>query len=167
MGQQMHYIANKGLGFDKENRVLLTLRGRISSSANHSSLPSSRKHPGVLGVATSSSIMGRDMPHVTGKVENNEGAMTDLGFNLMPVGDDFISVMGIEVVTRPRFLASAADRRRRRVHRQRGLRARRWAGTSRWASASGSAWPAWPRARDRRRQGFQLQIAAHATSSRS
>ena len=28
MGQQMRYIANKGLGFDKENRVLLTLRGR-------------------------------------------------------------------------------------------------------------------------------------------
>ena len=42
--------------------------------------------------------MGRDMPHVTGKVENNDGAMTDLGFSLMPVGDDFIPVMGIELV---------------------------------------------------------------------
>ena len=28
MGQQMRFIASKGLGFDKENRVLLTLRDR-------------------------------------------------------------------------------------------------------------------------------------------
>jgi putative ABC transport system permease protein len=98
MGQQMRFIANKGLGFAKENRLLLTLRdpnlvGRESLIATEL-----EKQRGVLGVATTSTIMGRDMPQVTGKVENNEGAMTDLGFNLIPVGDDFIPVMGIDVV---------------------------------------------------------------------
>lgn len=98
MGQQMHFIANKGLGFDKQNRVLLTLRDRDLVEREALIVTELEKQPGVLGVATTQTIMGRDMPKVTGKIENNEGTMTDLGFNLLPVGDDFISVMGIEVL---------------------------------------------------------------------
>jgi putative ABC transport system permease protein len=97
MGEQMRFIANKGLGFDKENRVLLTLRKPDLVEREAFVATELEKHPGVLGVATSVTIMGRDMPNVTGKAENNEGVMTDLGFNLLPVGDDFIPVMGIEV----------------------------------------------------------------------
>jgi putative ABC transport system permease protein len=98
MGQQMRFIANKGLGFDKQNRVLVTLRDRHLVEREAMITAELEKNPGVLGVATSNTIMGRDMPHVTGKAENNEGVMTDLGFNLFPVGDDFMTVMGIEVV---------------------------------------------------------------------
>jgi len=98
MGQQMRFIATKGLGFDKENRVLLTLRDRDLVERETLIATELEKHPGVLGVATTSTIMGRDMPRGSGKVENNEGVMTDLAFSFMPVGDDFISVMGIEVV---------------------------------------------------------------------
>jgi putative ABC transport system permease protein len=98
MGQQMRYISNKALGFDKDNRVLLTLRDRSLIERESLIANELEKNPGVLGVATSATMMGRDMPHVTGKAENNEGVMTDLGFNLFPVGDNFIKVMGIEVV---------------------------------------------------------------------
>ena len=98
MGQQMRFIASKGLGFDKQNRVLVTLRGRDLVEREALIATEIEKHPGVLGVATSSTIMGRDMPLGTGRVENNEGAMTDLGFSFITVGDDFIPVMGIELV---------------------------------------------------------------------
>jgi putative ABC transport system permease protein len=98
MGQQMRFIASKGLGFDKENRVLLALRDRSLVERESLIANELKKRPGVLGVATSTTMMGRDMPHMTGKAENNEGVMTDLGFNYFPVGDDFIPVMGIEVV---------------------------------------------------------------------
>ncbi len=97
MGQQMRFIANKGLGFDKQNRVLLTLRGRELVEREALIATELKKQPGVLGVATSATIMGRDMPLVTGKVQNNEGAMTDFGFSMFPVSDDFIPVMGIEL----------------------------------------------------------------------
>jgi putative ABC transport system permease protein len=98
MGQQMRYIANLGLGFDKENRLLVTLRDRDVVSRESTIATELEKLPGVLAVATTNVIMGGDFPHVNGKVENQEGAMTDLGFNLMPIGNDFIPVMGIEVV---------------------------------------------------------------------
>jgi putative ABC transport system permease protein len=98
MGQQMRFIASKGLGFDKENRVLLTLRDPDLVQREALIAAELGKQPGVVGVATSATIMGRDMPQVTGKVENNEGVMTDFGFSMFTVGDDFIPVMGIELV---------------------------------------------------------------------
>ena len=98
MGQQMRYIANLGLGFDKENHVLVTLRDRNVVEREAMIATELEKHPGVLGVATANTMMGRDMPMVTGKAENNEGVMTDIGFSFFPVGDKFISVMGIEVL---------------------------------------------------------------------
>ncbi|HVQ15686.1 MAG TPA: ABC transporter permease, partial [Vicinamibacterales bacterium] len=98
MGQQMHFIANKSLGFDKQNRVLVTLRDRSLVERESMIVNELEKHPGVLGVATSNTIMGRDMPHVTGKAENDQGVMTELNFSFFPVGDDFIPVMGIDVV---------------------------------------------------------------------
>jgi putative ABC transport system permease protein len=98
MGQQMRFIASKGLGFDKENRVLLTLRDRSLVERESLIATELEKRPGVVGVATTSFIMGRDIPLATGKVESKDGAMSDLGFGLMFVGDDFIPVMGIELV---------------------------------------------------------------------
>ena len=98
MGQQMRFIASKGLGFDKENRVLFTLRGRDLVAREALIVAELEKHPSVRGVATSSTIMGRDMPLLTGKVENDAGAMTNFGFSLMTVSDDFIPVMGIELI---------------------------------------------------------------------
>ncbi|MEO8016572.1 MAG: FtsX-like permease family protein [Pseudomonadota bacterium] len=98
MSEQMRFIASIGLGFDKENRVLLTLRDRDLVGRESLIATELGKQPGVLGVATTSFIMGRDIPHGTGKVQNNDGAMTDLDFSLLFVGDDFIPVMGIELV---------------------------------------------------------------------
>jgi putative ABC transport system permease protein len=98
MGQQMRFIANQGLGFGKENRVLVTLHGPKLVARETLITTELEKYPGVLEVATSSTIMGRDMPLLSGKIENNEGAMSDLGFNFMWVSDNFIPVMRIELV---------------------------------------------------------------------
>jgi putative ABC transport system permease protein len=78
--------------------VLLTLRGREFVEREKLVSAELQKIPGVVGVATSSFIMGRDIPGGTGKAESNDGAMTDLRFSMLFVGDDFIPVMGIEVL---------------------------------------------------------------------
>ena len=98
MSQQMRFIASKGLGFDKENRLLLTLRGADLIEREDLIATELEKHPGVLGVATCTRIMGSDIGLANGKAENNEGVMTDFPFSLTTVGDNFIPVMGIELV---------------------------------------------------------------------
>jgi putative ABC transport system permease protein len=98
MGQQLRFIEAKGLGFEKENRVLLTLRGADLIEREELIATELEKNPGVLGVAMSGAMMGQDMGILTGKVENNEGATVDFGFSLNALGQDFISVMGIEIV---------------------------------------------------------------------
>lgn len=98
MGQQMRFIASKGLGFDKENRVLVTLRGREVVAREAVIATELAKHPGVLGVTTSITVMGRDMPRGTGRVQDDAGAMTNFGFSFLMVGDNFIPVMGMELV---------------------------------------------------------------------
>jgi putative ABC transport system permease protein len=98
MGQQMRFIADKGLGFDKENRLLVTLRGTDLIERENTVAVELEKLPGVLGATTSQSIMGRNIGIVTGKAENNEGATVDFGFSVTTVGDDFVPVMGIELV---------------------------------------------------------------------
>jgi putative ABC transport system permease protein len=98
MGQQMRFIASKGLGFDKENRIVLTLRDPKLVEREALIEAELEKQPGVLGVATTSFIMGRDIPIANGRIESGAGATADLGFGLLLVGDDFIPVMGIELV---------------------------------------------------------------------
>ena len=161
MGQQMRYIANKGLGFEKENRVLLTLRDRSLIERESLIANELEKHPGVLGVATSATIMGRDMPHVTGKAENDEGVMTDIGFGLFPVGDNFIEVMGIEVVKGRDFSRRLlTDVGAAYIVNETFVRAMGWEEPIGKRIGIGAGWRI-PGTRDRRGQGLQLQIAAH------
>lgn len=98
MSQQMRFIAHQGLGFGKDNRLLVVLRGRELVEREQMIAAELGKHPGVLGVATAVTLMGRDIPHAAGKAENNQGVMVDLGFSMLPVGDDFTRVMDIELV---------------------------------------------------------------------
>ncbi|HEX5045818.1 MAG TPA: FtsX-like permease family protein [Gammaproteobacteria bacterium] len=98
MGQQLRFVASKGLGFEKENRVLFTMRGADLIEREELIATELEKNPGVQGVAMSASIMGQDVGILTGKVENEEGRIVDFGFSLTTVGDDYIPVMGIEIV---------------------------------------------------------------------
>ncbi|HZF29495.1 MAG TPA: FtsX-like permease family protein [Gammaproteobacteria bacterium] len=98
MGQQLRFIASKGLGFEKENRVLVTVRGADVIEREELIATELEKNPRVLGVTTAAAMMGQNMGILTGKVENNEGAIIDFGFSLNTVGNDFTAVMGIELV---------------------------------------------------------------------
>jgi len=97
MGAQMRFIASKGLGFEKDNRVMVTLRGvnvleQIPTITNELS-----KDPHVLGVTTTSAMMGQTVPVNIMSVENNEGQQQNTTFSHMTVGDNFLRVMGMKL----------------------------------------------------------------------
>jgi putative ABC transport system permease protein len=98
MAAQMRFIAGKSLGFAPENRLMVTLRGvdmieripvlRTELTAN----------PRVLGVTASASMMGGGFPINVVQIEDNAGVMQQTSLNHMPVADDFVEVMGMQIV---------------------------------------------------------------------
>ena len=98
MAAQMRYISDKELGFSKENRVLITIRGVDLIEKIPVMKTELLKNSNVLGVTTSASILGGDMPINGFQVETNDGQMETTTLTHMNVGDDYLQVMGIELI---------------------------------------------------------------------
>jgi putative ABC transport system permease protein len=98
MASQMRFIASKSLGFAAENRLMVTLRGvdmieRIPVLQNELAA-----NPRVLGVSASASMMGGGFPINVVQIEDNAGVMQQTTLNHMPVADNFLDIMGMQVV---------------------------------------------------------------------
>jgi putative ABC transport system permease protein len=98
MAAQMRYIQNKSLGFEPENRVMITLRGTDLIRRTPVITNELSALPGVLGVADTTIIMGQDLPAGSPIVESNAGAMERFNSGIMFVGERFLEVMGARVV---------------------------------------------------------------------
>ncbi len=97
MGIQMEYVSNKPLGFNKENQMILSLRGadlieRIPTIRNEL-----LKDRHILAVSTTIHMPGGRVSTNSFAVENNDGVMESQSVKRMQVGEDFIKVMGIEL----------------------------------------------------------------------
>src|SRR5690606_19943282 len=105
MALQMRHIAGQSLGFGQENRLLVTLRGQDLIDQVEVLENELSRNPRVLGVSQSASIMGGDFPINVMRVETNEGALTEVAMNHMPVAEDFLEVLGMEVAAGRNFSA--------------------------------------------------------------
>lgn len=97
MGAQMRYISRLSLGFDRENRVNVTLRGAdtiLSSDAIRTQLLT---NPNVLGVSWATAPMGGNFPLNAIGLETNQGEIEPTTVSHMGVGPDFIDVMGMKL----------------------------------------------------------------------
>lgn len=98
MASQMRYVTSMSLGFDKENKLLVPLRGADVIET----LPALRSelaaNPAVIAVSSAQNVPGG----ITGiggvNIENEAGAMELQSVAIMAVGDDFIPTMGIELL---------------------------------------------------------------------
>jgi putative ABC transport system permease protein len=98
MQAQMRYIANKPLGFQKENRLVVTLRG----ASTIEKLPTIRtelgKNAHILGVTEAVTLPGQSTGVNLVQADNNDGVPTSVSIFNMPVATDFVSVMGLQIV---------------------------------------------------------------------
>lgn len=97
MASQMRFIANMPLGFAKENRVIVTLRGadvieRLPTIINELS-----NHPGILGVTTSETKIGSGTLFSYTDIENASGGFTPIMLSNLAVGPNFFSVMDLKL----------------------------------------------------------------------
>jgi len=98
MGAQMRYIANKSLGFEKENRLVVTLRGVPTIEKIPTIRTELARNSNVLAVAEAVMPMGTP-PNVNGlAIDDNDGVSSLLQLTNMPIGRDFAEVMGLQVL---------------------------------------------------------------------
>ncbi len=100
MSMQMRFVANTPLGFEKENRVVVYLRGLDVVKKAQVIKNDLLKNSNILGVTASRAIIGtgKNFGANIGEADNNEGVLEKTGFAHIPVEKDFIEVMGMEIV---------------------------------------------------------------------
>jgi putative ABC transport system permease protein len=98
MTSQMRYISHLSLGFERENRVNVTLRGVDTITASDAIKTELGRNPNVLGVSWASSTMGGNFPINVINLENNDGVLESTSVTHMGVGPDFVKVMGLTIL---------------------------------------------------------------------
>lgn len=98
MSQQMRFIANKPLGFNKENQVWIELRG-VDLIEDISSLRNELiAQPNIINVADTGTVPGFGYGINVIPIENNEGVINPEQVERIVVGVDFFETLGIEIL---------------------------------------------------------------------
>ncbi len=98
MSNQMRYVSNLGLGFDKENKILVPLRGANVIEAIPALRNELANNPNILGVSTTQHIPGGQMGLIGLNIETGSGTMELQSVNLMSVGEDILPALGIRLL---------------------------------------------------------------------
>ncbi|NLD39060.1 MAG: FtsX-like permease family protein [Desulfatiglans sp.] len=97
MAIQMQYVSSKSLGFNKENRLIVTLRGADLVE----NMPTVKKelinNHNVLGMAFSTHKIN-NTPIAYLNIKNNDNVTKTLSANIMAVSQNFVDVIGMELI---------------------------------------------------------------------
>ncbi|MBA4054330.1 MAG: ABC transporter permease [Marivirga sp.] len=95
---QLQYIRNKDLGFDKARVIRLDLSERDMRAKAQVLLERLKQVPEVQGVGMANASPGQGIGKLLLKVEDEEGKLTDRGVDLFNADFDFVKTMGMEIV---------------------------------------------------------------------
>ena len=100
MALQMRYISRKPLGFDKQNRIIVTLTGKDVVLKYQQLKAELLKNSRVLEVSASSQMIGvgQDLPTSGAQVEGKNGVREMMILNNIQVDDNFIPTMGMQLI---------------------------------------------------------------------
>lgn len=106
---QLDYVTNKDLGFDKENMVVFELEDSALFNKGELLRDQIKGLAGVTATSLAYNRPGVDLNHTILSVENN-GEISSVGSQFMRVDHDFKSTVGLEVVEGRTFIkGSEAD----------------------------------------------------------
>lgn len=94
---QMQYVSSKELGFEKENRLLLTLRTADVLDKAQTIKKELLKNGNILGVSLCNKVLGKVGGLSAPMVENNDGGQDRMSLKEMRIDNDFFEVMGIKL----------------------------------------------------------------------
>jgi putative ABC transport system permease protein len=97
MGAQMRYVSNKSLGFQKENRLIVTLRGASTIEKMETFRKELQKNSNILGVSQLQVMMGREPLLNMAQVQTEAGTMDRTNLLNLSVGEDLVPVLGLKL----------------------------------------------------------------------
>lgn len=95
---QLQYMRNKDLGFDKARVIRIDLSDRELRSKSQVLVDRLKQLPDVETVGMSNASPGQGIGKLLLKVEDNDGKMSDRGVDLYGADFDFVKAMGMEIV---------------------------------------------------------------------
>lgn len=103
---QLNFLRNKDLGFDKARVVRLDLARSMMSKANVL-MGKLENNTEVEVAARADASPGQGIGKILMKVEDRDGKMVDRGVDIFTIDTDFISTMGMNMVAGRNFAANA------------------------------------------------------------
>jgi putative ABC transport system permease protein len=98
MMQQMRYVHTKPLGFERQNRVIVTVRRYDIVKQMAAIRAELRKQPGVLDVTTIANVPGVSSWELPCGVETNAATMENVSVRRMAVGANFHEAMRLGLI---------------------------------------------------------------------
>jgi putative ABC transport system permease protein len=99
MGAQMRYVANRSLGFEKEHRLIVTMRGAPTIDKHDTIKSELLKDSHILGVAIAAAPPAdAGTPVNLAQVEQEDGKTEPTQLNNFPIGEGYVEVMGIKIL---------------------------------------------------------------------
>jgi putative ABC transport system permease protein len=101
MVAQMHYVANRPLGFERDHRVLVSLRGATTIDKISTIRNEMLSDSGIRGVAVAivTPADGNDRVDINlFQAEAEDGAMGQHLLNVMAIGENYEQVLGLKLV---------------------------------------------------------------------
>ena len=99
MGAQMRYVANKSLGFEKEHRLIVSMRGLPTIEKYPTIRTELLKDSHVLGVALAAAPPADvGTPVNLAQVEHEDGKTEPTQLNNLPIGEGYVEVMGLKLL---------------------------------------------------------------------
>jgi putative ABC transport system permease protein len=94
---QMRFVSSLPLGFNKENRLVVTIRTADVIDKVPTIIKELVKNSNVLGAALCSETIGKVEGLMGAQIDNKDGVAEIMTVKAMQVGNDFIDVMGIKL----------------------------------------------------------------------
>lgn len=98
MALQLRYVSNKPLGFEKENKLIITLRTADVIDKAPTLKKELLKNSNVMGVSLTSEVFGKITGLMANLVDNSEGVQELTTVKVMAVGNDFVDAAGMELL---------------------------------------------------------------------
>lgn len=103
VNQQVAYIQEKELGFDRDNMMVIELNDTIITNNMEAIQNEMEQLPNVSGTAISHDVPGVELNKLALNVDDGKGGQASFGAQFMQIDYDFIDLIGMEIVVGRNF----------------------------------------------------------------